>query len=234
MSTSFARLAFPDAVPGKLSGRCNVCGIESATAHPSVLSSNFVELGLLAAPTSRVTCAPCTALFGRSPMISQRSGAALGWRMFSLFARYGHRLEHASKAAKPSIREWILGAPYDTEWGIAIADSGKKQLAPFAPVNAPRSRCRVLLESVLVEYEPQAFARHLAMVERLYALGFTKSEIQSGHLSTGRLRGASRETVLAFRELVMPLARAIDTPVHELAVWLAQKEEDHGDDDGDE
>jgi hypothetical protein len=154
--------------------------------------------------------------------------------MFSLFARSGHPLQHASKADKSRIREWVLSAPYDSAWGIAIADSGKKQIAPFAPVNAPGGRCRVLLETVIVDYEPAAFARHLDMVERLYRLGFTKSEIQSGNLSTGRLRGASRTDVLAFRDLALPLARAIGTPVHELAVWLAQREEDHGDDDGDE
>lgn len=231
---SFAHLAFPAASAGSLSGRCAVCGIESDNAHPSAISDNFVEIDRLAAKLSDVTCAPCTALLGRSPMVSQRSGFPLGWRMFSLFARDSNSLQHASKAEKPRIREWILSAPYDSAWGIAIADTGKKQIAPFAPVNAPGGRCRVLLETVIVEYEPEPFARHLAMVERLYALGFSKSEIQSGNLSTGRLRGASRADVLGFRDLALPLARAIGTPVHELAVWLAQKEEEHGDDDGDE
>jgi hypothetical protein len=154
--------------------------------------------------------------------------------MFSLFARAGLPLEYASKAEKSRIREWIRNAPYPVAWGIAIADSGKKQLAPFAPVNSPNGRCRVLLESVLVEYVPADFSRHLDLVEKVYAMGFSKTEIQSGHLSTGRLRAASRADVLAFRGLALPLARAIGTPGHELAVWLAQKEEEGGDDDGDE
>jgi hypothetical protein len=232
---SFARLAFHDAKPGALSGTCALCGATVTDGHPTAISDNFVEVDLLASPRSAVTCSPCTAALGNSPHVSPRASARpLGWRMFSLFARDGLPLEHASKAEKPRIRGWVLGAPYPERWGIHIADSGKKQRAPFAPVNAPSGRCALQLETVRVEYEPAALRVHLDVVERLYAIGVSKAELETGTVSVGRLRKLSAPEIRAARPLLHAVRCQSYTPIHALAVWLAQRENEDGDDDGDE
>lgn len=227
---TFASLAFPDAPRGESSGSCAVCGTHVRDGHPSAISDNFVELDLLAAPRSPVTCAPCTAALGRSPYASPKASRhPLGWRMFSLFAREGHALEHASKAEKPRIRAWVTAAPYPERWGIHIADSGKKQRAPFAPVNAAAGQCAIQLETVRVEYEPADLRLHLALVERLYAIGASKAEIAAGTISVGRLRAMRAPEIREVRALLRTVAQRAASPVHALAVWLAQREESDGD-----
>jgi hypothetical protein len=208
-----------------MQGACAVCGAITDTAHPTAISDNFVEVDLLALPRSPVTCAACTAALGNSPYSSPKaSGRPLGWRMFSLLARDDLPLEHATKADKPRIRAWCLAAPYPERWGIHVADSGKKQRAPFAPVNPPSARCAIQLETVRVDYAPADLREHLARVEWLYSIGASKAEIAVGALSVGRLRNLSAAEIREARDLVRTVARLAASPMHALAVWLAQRE----------
>ena len=224
---TFSAIALPDAAPGNHAGRCAACGASTTTGHATTWSNNFVALDLLADARSPVVCAPCAALLGNSPRVSPKaSQRPLGWRMFSLLARAGHPLQYANKAEKPRIRTWLLAAPYTEPWGVHLADSGKKQMAPFAPVNrGGASAWTIQLETTPVRWTTPALRAHLDTVDTAYQLGVSKAELTHGQWGLGRLRTLRGSALTHALDLERALRSWIGSPQHQLAVWLSQRDD---------
>jgi CRISPR type IV-associated protein Csf1 len=89
-------------------------------------------------------------------------------------------------AQRVQIREWLINPP-QPPFEIVLAESGQKHLLPFARVALNRDKFPVLFEQDVLQVDRNRFIRLLAAYERLLALGFSKTEIDTGNWRTDRL-----------------------------------------------
>jgi hypothetical protein len=126
---------------------------------------------------------------------------------------------NASKGEKPLIREF-LRREHASLWCCGIADSGKKHVLPFTPINAPSRGGVVLFEEQLVVV-PDSLELVDAMAELLTA-GATKDELDRGDYRA--------HTWIRCEAEVRAFEGAHGGERHSawwaLALWLAQRDED--------
>lgn len=193
---------------------CYVCAGTSLRSMPIAkwMGDNFTGQAQCRAPMSDRICEACAwAMAGRPPDTL---------RMYShLFD--GREYLRLNKGDKPAMRAF-LRRHHDTEWFAAIADSGKKHVIPWAPVNQPGRKGRVRFEDgdVTLPRSEDGWA----MVDEIAALataGAPKSEIESGDYSP-------RSWTLC-RAAIESFERRWKSERHgawfRLAVWLAQRDE---------
>lgn len=147
------------------------------------------------------------------------AGRTLGFRRFSLLASTDG-LQVAGKDEKHTIREWVLHPP-DPPFSILVADQGQKHLAWRSPVAHDTTMFPVRLDERVAWVTPW-FTQLLAMVEDLYAAGFTKQDLAAGETTVARFMRLTAPLRDAWTEV-----KASRGQVElDLAVWLAQKPEE--------
>lgn len=160
---------------------------------------------------SDAVCEPCVwAMAGKPPDTLRLTSHLLDDR--------GHLTPN--KGQKPAQREWLRG-PKRGEWFAAIADSGKKHVVPWAPINpaglAPGTG-RVLLEERFVTLGDWQLVDDTSA---LLTAGASKETIETGEYHGGAW-ALCPEEIEAF-EVRWSGERASDWWA--LALWLAQRDE---------
>jgi hypothetical protein len=89
-------------------------------------------------------------------------------------------------ATREQIRCWLLDPP-QPPFTIAIAVTGQKHVLPFAIEGLDRERFPVQFETESIGVTRSEFAKLLNKYQELMALGFSKSEITSGHYRSDRV-----------------------------------------------
>lgn len=196
--------------------RCYVCGSTSDRGQRVAdwMGDNFTGQHLVACPTSPLVCEACVwAMAGKPPDTL---------RMWChLFDERGY--VRVNKGAKPTIRDWLRG-PKEGEWFAAIADSGKKHVVPFTPVNPAGSR----VGRILFEEEPVSLPASddgWAIVDdttELLTLGATKAEIEPGEYAA-RAWGLCPDAIRDFEDRWGGMRHSA---WFRLVVWLAQRDEE--------
>jgi hypothetical protein len=153
---------------------CWVCGSPSSRAQPRAAwqGANFTGQSRVRAPTSEHVCEACVwAMAGRPPDTL---------RMYSHLCEVGGEYLRLNKGDKPAMRAF-LRRPHASAWFAAVADSGQKHVVPWAPVNPPGARGRVLFEETVVHLPggPEGW-RLLDDAAALLTAGATKAEVEAG------------------------------------------------------
>lgn len=123
-----------------------------------------------------------------------------------------------NKGNKPTIREFLRG-PKAATWFAAIADSGKKHLIPWAPLNVGTRRPLVNFEERIVELGDWSLVDELS---ELLTLGATKEELGCGDYGPRAWTLCGAEGLRAFEERWSGLRGG---GWFDFAVWLAQRDE---------
>lgn len=198
-------------------GTCWVCAAICGRSMPrhDWMTASFVGQNRARAQTSLVVCEPCVwAMRGRPPDTL---------RMYShlLDAGAGEYLQ--LKSDKPTTRRWLRRRKVGP-WFAAIADTGKKHVVPWAPVNPPGTYPgRVMFEEDVVELPRDDPA--LALIDRIAELltaGSTKDEITRGEYGPGAWQRCGQQ-IRAFE--VRDGLRLRHSRWFRLAIWLAQRDE---------
>lgn len=193
---------------------CYVCGRPWARGQrvSEWMGDNFTGQSLVACPTSPLICEACVwAMAGRPPDTL---------RMWChLYDSRGY--VRTNKGDKPAIRDWLRGA-HDGEWFAAIADSGKKHVLPFTPVNPAGSRGRIRFEEDEILL-PRSDAGWQIVDEttELLTLGATKAEIEPGEYGP-RAWSLCADAIRSYEDRWAGLR---NSPWFRLVVWLAQRDE---------
>lgn len=196
-------------VPGRLPGPCSRCG--GSKVDPGGGG------GLKALPGVKRgdLCGKCEG--------SGRNALGGNFRCYShLFDEEGSPVYiTASKAEKPVILAW-LRAPKRGRWFAAIADSGQKQVLPYAPLNLPGGRGRVVFDDVTVNLPAAAGWALVDAMAAFLTAGATKDEIASGDYQPWTWARCT-DAIRAF-EAAWGSVRG--GAWFSLALWLAQRNED--------
>lgn len=123
-----------------------------------------------------------------------------------------------NKGGKAAMRAF-LRARHAAPWFAAIADSGQKHVIPWAPVNPPGSRGRVMFEEQLVELGDWAMLDELA---ELLTAGASKEDAARGDYSPFAWQRCA-EQIRAFEERWGHLRGGA---WFALVVFLAQRDEE--------
>lgn len=206
-------------------GACRICG-RSSTGIPFGLwvKDTFTDHDKLL--PGQIVCNYCLYWFDeRSADLASRVGKDKPQRM----RNYSHFIRReewfpVSKGDKPRMRELLLGDPFP-ELAV-IAESGQKHLVFRAVRNQPGSRAGwVQFEEQRLWVEPAELRALLEIVEELYAV-FSKSEIESGDYSMGRIAKFGMER---WMDLDGRIKGERGKPLFALAIFLAQRKEGDGD-----
>lgn len=132
-----------------------------------------------------------------------------------------------SKGDKAEMRRALLEMPFPEL--AAIADSGQKHIAFRARRNPPGQAAGwVQFEEQCLWVEPSALAGLLEVIEELYQ-GFSKSEIESGEYFPHRILQFGLDRWQALEERIRAERGKL---LFALAIFLAQKAEEKGAEDG--
>lgn len=184
--------------------KCYLCASPNA-AHPLTLKDSFTAHSICKAPDSKVMCDRCSWVLPLRCWYLNPNKKKWG-KLFSrnwswLFV--GDTLvspviqgEHtegkdtlpivSNLATRVEIREWLINPP-EPPFTIAIAESGQKHILPWAQTAYNRDRFPIQFELDTVYIERQKFRNLLECYESLMALGFSKTEIDSGEYRSDRL-----------------------------------------------
>jgi hypothetical protein len=206
-------------------GVCRFCG-RSNTGIPfdSWVKDTFTDHDKLL--PGEIVCNSCLFWFDeRSEDLASRVGKDKPQRMRN-YSHFIHRGEWVplSKGDKGRMRELLLSDPFP-ELAV-VAESGQKHLVFRAVRNPPDNRAGwVQFEEQRLWVEPAELGSLLETIEELYVI-FSKSEIESGDYSMGRIAkfGMERWTRLDIR-----IRGERGKPLFALAIFLAQRKEDSED-----
>jgi|SRR6185312_13223970 len=191
---------------------CWVCGAraERGIDRRRWLGVTFVGQNRVRAPDSMMVCEACAYVMAGRPPDTLRLTS-------HLYDDRGHLTPN--KGAKPAILAW-LREPKVGAWFAAIADSGKKHLIPWAPINAPGGGAGLaLFEERIVEIG--AWELVDAMTALLTA-GASKEEIGRGEYGP---RAWLRVGADALRGFERAWSGKRGSGWFELGLWLAQRQE---------
>ena len=173
------------------------------------MGANFVGQNRVRSPDSSLVCEACVTVMSGKPPDTLRMQSHLvddrGWNQWN-------------KGQKLEMRAWLRG-PKKGEWFAAIADSGKKHVIPWTPINGEASRPgRVLFEERLVTLDDWTLVDEMT---ELLTMGATKEELLSGALGARawQLCGAQ------LRIFEKRRSGSRGGGWFELALWLAQRDE---------
>lgn len=144
------------------------------------------------------------------------------------FRNYSHLFDlganppyaNASKGEKPAILSFLRGPKFGT-WFAAIADSGQKQVLPYAPVNAPGSNGRVVFDDALVVLPNEQGWKLVDDMRELLTVGATKEEIINASYGSGAWQRCQSH-ISQFEER-WSVRRG--SSFFGLALWLSQRDE---------
>jgi hypothetical protein len=192
---------------------CWVCGGQSmrGIVREKWMGANFTGQNRVRCIESRHVCEACVSVMAGRPPDTERMWTHLV---------EGDKHVRVNKGDKPEMRAFLRRG-HSKPWFAAIADSGKKHVIPWAPINPPsfKSGGAVMFEDMLVQVPP-TFELVDAMSE-LLTLGATKEEIERGDFANAWQRCAPE--LRAFEERH---GCHRGSPWFVLAVWLAQRDEE--------
>ena len=192
---------------------CWICGApwSRGIKRDDWQGSTFTGQNRVRCLDSDAVCEPCAwAMAGRPPdtlRLTSHLFDDAGWR-------------RPNKGAKPEQLAWLRG-PKSGVWFAAIADSGKKHVVPWAPINPsglPNGTGRVLFEERLVTLGDWGLVDDMS---QLLTAGASKETIETGEYHGGAWTLCAAE-IEAFEER-HATDRASDWWA--LAIWLAQRNE---------
>lgn len=175
--------------------------------------ANFTGQNKARCPPSDYVCEACIVVMAGKPPNTER--------MYSHFVE-GSAWLRVNKGQKPAMREF-LRRPKTEPWFAAIADSGQKHVIPWAPVNAPGLRGFALFEEALVELPDENGWVLVDDIANALTDGATKEELLPGAWSARAYTLLGLERIELFEETWGALRGG---PWFELAVWLAQRDEE--------
>jgi len=198
------------AVPGcvSASGLCWMCAarLERGIPRQKWMGANFVGQNRVRAPAAAFVCEPCVFVCAGRPPDTLR--------MYSHFWSEPAGWSKLTRADRAKMRERIL-AEYDGPWFAAIAESGKKHLLPWTPINFAGARVIYFEERrVSMPLDARELLDDLA---RLLAAGASKAEIGRGEYTPFSWR-ACHDEIRAFEAR---WSRARHGSWFDLALWLA-------------
>jgi len=182
---------------------CYLCG--SPADLPLLLKDTFTAHSLSRCPESDKMCQRCDYWLNLRCWYfnpnKQKWGKLFARNWSSLFVQgslvspviQGSRTEDkdtlpivSKLPTRAEIREWLINPP-DPPFVICIAESGQKHIIPWAQTGYNTERFPVQFELDCVWVNKTQFAELLADYEALMALGFSKTEIDSGDYHSDRL-----------------------------------------------
>ena len=195
---------------------CWVCGGAAARGalRTKWQGANFTGQNRVRCQESAHVCEACVVVMAGRPPNTER---------FWTHLVDGDSHVRVNKGSKPTIRDFLRRRKTGM-WFAAIADSGQKHIIPWAPLNAPHQTGGVVLfeEAIVTLPRDDAGWRLLDELAELLTDGTTKEELSSGDYGprAWQLLGARlRAFEAAFGELR-------GGAWFELAVWLAQRDEE--------
>lgn len=227
----------PTCGPGE--GHCYVCGgvVVRGTPVESWMSSNYTDQTRVRAPCASHTCEACVFLSSRTSPVMGRPAKA-DKQFGGNFRNYSNLWEHgwesppfgddgakapgyanASKGQKPLIRAFVE-RDHQGPWFAAIADSGQKHVALYAPMNGRGRQGRVLFDELLVRI-PADTGLISSMVDALTS-GVTKDEIERGEYR----QWTWQQVPAVVERFEAEHARLRGCGWFTLALWLAQRDEE--------
>lgn len=188
---------------------CYLCGANGS--NPLALPKTFTAHSMAKCPDSKTLCDRCyAAIDGTEKQLWYWNEGKGKWS--ALWGRSLSRLYQGEKLISPIIngehtesgktfpivsdlptraqmRDWILNPP-EPPFTIAIAESGQKHILPWAQEGHDRDYFPVQFELDCVWIRRLEFTELLSNYEALMALGFSKTEIDSGDYHSDRLMRA--------------------------------------------
>ncbi len=191
---------------------CWVCGGKSTRGvlRHKWQGSNFTGQNRVRCAESAYVCEPCVVVMAGKPPNTERMWTHLV---------EGDSHVRVNKGQKPTIREFVR-RKHTATWFAAIADSGKKHIIPWAPVNGPGVGGFVIFEEAVIEVP--ANTSMLDDIADLLTAGATKEEMLHGGY------GPRAWQLCGERLAVFESRYGHERGGHwfELAVWLAQRDEE--------
>jgi len=210
----------------EISGNCRICG-QSKRGEPfeSWVRDTFTNLDRL--QPGEIICDTCKFWFEqKSEHLQRRMGKDKPQKMqnYSHFIINGEWIP-VGKGDKRRIAALLLDGKMPEMAAIAI--SGQKHIAFRARRNPPGQDAGwVQFEERAVWVEQKKLKQILEVIERLYTV-FSKYEIESGQYAVHRILQYGMER---WREDEASLQTIRRTNLFELALFLAQRSEENGDD----
>lgn len=215
-----------------ITDRCWLCGAISARGMRVTdwVGANFTDWDRVALPSSDTICEACVYVCSWTDPPGRRSKREDAKRG-TMFRMYSHVWErgwsgkqasqyaNADKGEKPLLRAFIE-REHAGDWFAAIADSGKKHVLPFAPMNAPGRGGLALFDDLLVSVPSET--RLIGVMVSLLTAGPSKAEIETGQYSQQNWARCMSE-IRAFEETH---GRERGGAWFSLALWLAQRDEE--------
>lgn len=224
----YAAAGFPEVAGAEaVAAQCLLCGVGADRTLPgSSLSSGFAGWEAAAAIQSDRVCAGCFWVMTGVPPKT--------FRLWTVLYAPGADLPDSLPAAPLSVPgvyltnrsstlpvAHVLLDPPESEWALAIAQSGQKHVLPFTEVNPGGSPYRVRYESVEVRADADQIRELLAHVLALRAAGFSAADIQDGRPSSSKVQV---ELLRLWRQHYPHIAPYRTSPLLELVLWLITKE----------
>lgn len=191
---------------------CWVCGSPSARGIQRYkwMGANFTGQNKVRCPSSEHVCEPCVHVTAGKPPDTER--------MWSHLVEGDQHLR-LNKGSKAAMRQFLFRYHKDP-WFAAIADSGKKHIVPWCPVNTPGKSGSVLFEETVVDIpEDHSLVDEISV---LLTLGATKEEMATGNYGA-RAWQLCGDTLRNFEERHGGERHG---PWFDLALWLAQRDEE--------
>jgi len=211
-----------------MKGVCRFCGLEGrGMPFYKWVKPTFTDWDKL--QPGSVACDECLFWFNeRSEELAQRVGKEKPQRMrnYSHFIKDGEWTP-LSKGDKARMAKMLLSTPFPELAAIAV--SGQKHIVFRAPRNAPgQASGWVQVEEHSVFVEPEKLCALLDAIEELYKV-FSKGEIERGDYAAYRILKLGIER---WQELESQLRTERGGQLFGLALFLAQKRGEHGNDKG--
>lgn len=217
---------------------CYLCG--KPATYPLALQATFTAHSECKAPSSDKICDRCNAsINGNEKMLWYWNDKKNQWSRLwgrSLSRLYqGETLispviagEHTEKnltlpivsalATRIELRGWLLNPP-EPPFTIVIAESGQKHILPWAKEGHDCDYFPVQFELDSLWIDRSQFKGVLSNYEALMALGFSKTEINSGEYHSDRLMAA----ILAYEQHEKEIARHRGSRFLQLVSHVAQQ-----------
>lgn len=188
---------------------CYLCGktCTSGLNKKKLLPKTFNDHDKAKAPYSDYVCEACSFMILTNPNRRQAI------RLFDYVAS-----DKLVICNRRQMREYLINPP-DPPFVICITLSQKKHLLWYLKTSYSRDNYFVTMEDKTFQVERNKFVEQLELVERLYNVGYSKAQIESGNLTYGKL------PMHEIAESIQKIKEYQKTQMFQLAIYVAQKEE---------
>lgn len=182
---------------------CYLCASPDAT-KPLTLKDTFTSHNLARNPTSNYLCDRCAwciplrAFYWNETKKKYSAIFSRNWTWLlngdNSYPKFGDTITEGKDTlqvvtelpTRVQIREWLINPP-TPPFTICIAESGQKHILPWAQEATNRDYFPIQFELDTLYIHRHSFSDLLSAYESLMALGFSKTEINSGNYRSDRL-----------------------------------------------